>query len=199
MQNAFAAPGEFRRQVAPDLEMKLFQPADAETVFAVTEQNRGYLREWLPWVDRTQSAEDVRRFITEVVRPQWQEHRGPQCGIWLEGALVGSIGCHPIDWANRSCSFGYWVASRAQGRGVVTRCAASLLDYLFAEAGLHRVVIQCGTGNLKSCAVPRRLGFTREGVSREAEWVSGRWVDLVVWSILRPEWKIGSFPGGRTA
>jgi ribosomal-protein-serine acetyltransferase len=182
------APSPFHRRVAAGIEIKLFQPADAAAVFELTERDRSYLREWLPWVDRTHSATDVRQFIAEMVLPQWRDNRGPQCGIWLEGTLAGSIGCHPIDWQNRACSLGYWIASQHQGRGIVTRCAATMLDYLFGEMTLHRVVIQCGTGNVRSCAVPQRLRFTREGIAREAEWVGGRWVDLVVWSILYAEW-----------
>ena len=60
--------------------------------------------------------------------------------------------------------------------------------YLFDDLALHRVTIQCGTGNQRSCAIPQRLGFTREGVMREAEWVNDRWVDLVVWGMLSPDW-----------
>ena len=179
---------DFTRRVAPDLEIRLFQPEDAEAIFALTARDRNYLREWLPWVDRTQSPADVRHFIVETALPQWRESRGPQCCIWLDGKIAGSLGCHPIDWQNRACSLGYWVASHNQGRGIVTRCVASMLDYLFADMSLHRVVIRCGTGNIRSCAVPRRLGFTQEGIAREAEWVGGRWVDLVVWSILSSEW-----------
>jgi ribosomal-protein-serine acetyltransferase len=178
----------FRRQIAPGIELKLLEPADAQAIFALTEENREYLRQWLPWVDRTHSVADVRQFITEMVIPQWLDSRGPQCGIWLEGTLEGSIACHPIDWQNRACSLGYWITAQRQGRGIITRAVSTMLDYLFRDVGLHRVVIQCGTGNHKSCAVPKRLGFTREGVAREAEWVGGRWVDLVVWSLLGPEW-----------
>ena len=64
-----------------------------------------------------------------------------------------------------------------------------MLDHIFDELGLHRVEIRCGTGNLRSCAIPERLGFTREGVVREAEWVNDRWVDLVVWGILEEDWR----------
>jgi ribosomal-protein-serine acetyltransferase len=179
----------FRLEVAPNVEARLLKPADADAIFALVDYDRAYLREWLPWVDRTHTADDVRLFITGTVMPQWHEGRGPQCGIWIEGALGGSIGCHAIDWLNRSCSIGYWIASRHQRRGIVTRCAEAMIDYLFGELGLHRVVIQCGTDNLRSCAVPERLGFTREGIAREAEWAAERWVDLVVWSMLRHEWE----------
>jgi len=179
----------FLRTVAPGIEIKLLEPRDADAVFAVADRERTYLREWLPWVDRTRSAADVRTFIDNTVSPQWAENRGPQCGIWVDGALAGSIGCHPIDWANRWCSLGYWLESRRQGQGIVTRCAAEMLDYLFDAMRLHRVVIQCGVGNQRSCAIPERLGFTREGVLHEAERVSDRWVDLIVWSMLEDEWR----------
>jgi ribosomal-protein-serine acetyltransferase len=161
---------------------------DAEPVFALVKRNREYLRPWLPWVDHTFSAEDIREFILRA-QAQLDAGQGPNMGIWQDGVLVGTIGCHPIDWANRNCSLGYWLDGGHQGKGLITRCCAALLNYLFDELLLHRVEIRCGTGNLKSCAVPQRLGFRREGVASEAEWVMDRWVDLVVWAILDHEWR----------
>ena len=54
---------------------------------------------------------------------------------------------------------------------------------------MHRVEIRCATGNTRSCAIPARLGFTREGVLREAEIVGGRFLDLVVWSLLEQDYQ----------
>ena len=179
----------FRRTVAEGIELKLFEPADAEAIYAAANRDRAYLRRWLPWVERTHSPADVRHFIVGTVIPQWTDGRGPECGIWIEGVFSGGVGCHPIDWLNRSCSLGYWIASQHQGRGIITRCCSTLIGYLFDDLHLHRVVIQCGTENYRSCAVPQRLGFTREGVARGAEWVNDRWVDLVTWSLLEQEWR----------
>jgi ribosomal-protein-serine acetyltransferase len=178
----------FSRTVAPGIEVRLFDHQDAEAVFAVVERNRAYLREWLPWVDFTASSEDVGRFIVRA-REQFASGRGPQCGIWIDGAFTGSVGCHPIDWPNRRCSIGYWIEQRYQGKGIMTRCSECLLGYLFEDLDLHRVAIQCGTGNTRSCAIPERLGFTREGIIRDGEWVNDRWVDLVVWGMLEHEWR----------
>jgi ribosomal-protein-serine acetyltransferase len=177
----------FHRPVGPGIELRLFDLGDIDTVFATVERNRAYLREWLPWVDRTHSPLDIREFINRV-RTQYGNDQGPQCGIWVEGELAGCIGCHPIDWSNRHCSIGYWVEESRRGQGIVTRSCQVMLDHLFCDLGLHRVVIQCGTGNHRSCAIPERLGFTREGIAREAEWVNDHWVDLVVWSMLAAEW-----------
>jgi ribosomal-protein-serine acetyltransferase len=178
----------FSRRVAPGIEIRLFEIKDAEPIFAVVERNRAYLREWLPWVDFTASPQDLRNFIVRV-REQFAAGRGPQCGIWIDSAFAGSIGCHPIDWANRNCSIGYWIEERYGGKGIVTRCCESLLDYLFDDLGLHRVTIQCGVQNGRSCAIPERLGFAREGVTRDGEWVNDRWLDLVGWGMLEQDWR----------
>ena len=169
------------------MEIRHFEMCDAEAVFAVVERNRAYLREWLPWVDGSHSPDDVRAFIHSAL-VQSEEGRGPQLAIWMGETIVGSVGCHPIDWTNRSCSIGYWLDPEKQGQGVVTRCCAAMLNYLFGELRLHRVEIRCGTGNARSCAIPERLGFKREGIAREAQWVNDRWVDLVVWGMLEQNW-----------
>ena len=181
----------FRRTVAPEIEMRQFDPRDAETVFAVVDRNREHLRQWLPWVDHSHSPEDLRQFILRV-QAQFEADQGPNAGIWAGGVFAGNVGCHPISWANRNCSLGYWIDAAQQGKGVVTRCCAAMLDYLFDELRLHRVEIRCGTGNTRSCAIPERLGFTREGLLRQAEWVNERWVDLLVWGMIEEQWRTRS-------
>jgi len=178
----------FRRTVTTGIELKLLEASEARALFAIADRNRERLRRWLPWVDPTRSAEEVRLFILRV-QEQYHSNLGPQAGIWVNGSLCGTLGCHPIDWPNRNCSLGYWIDAAQEGKGVITRCCAAMLDYIFDELGLHRAEIRCGTGNARSCAVPERLGFAREGVVRQAEWVNDRWVDLVVWGLLEEEWR----------
>jgi ribosomal-protein-serine acetyltransferase len=177
-----------RRTVADGVEPRQFERGDAEVLFAAVELNREYLRQWLPWVDETRSANDIRLFLSRA-SAQFEDGLGPNFGIWLDEQLAGAIGCHPIDRPHRSCSLGYWIAAGYQRKGIITRCCRHLLDCLFEDVGLHRVEIRCGVGNSRSSAIPRRLGFRQEGVLREAEWVNGRWVDLEVWAMLEQDWK----------
>ena len=99
------------------------------------------------------------------------------------------VGLHAIDWANRNTSLGYWVGETHQGRGLVTRSCAALLERLFGELGLNCVEIGCAVGNTRSAAIPERLGFTREAVLRQREWLYDHFVDHVVYSLLASEWR----------
>jgi ribosomal-protein-serine acetyltransferase len=178
----------FSLPVDSGLELRCFEDADAAPLFALVDANRAHLRRWLPWVDGIATAEDERAFIGRA-RTQFEGSDGPSFGIWEHGALVGAIGLLPIDHANRATEIGYWLAEVAQGRGIITRACRALLGHCFSELGLHRVAIQCATGNMRSAAIPRRLGFRLEGTLREAEWLYDRWVDHHVYATLEDEWR----------
>ena len=98
------------------------------------------------------------------------------------------IGTKRIDWLNGRVELGYWIGSAHQGKGIMTDACRAVIDHLFRELRLHRIEIQCATGNARSAAIPRRLGFSLEGTRREAELVNGQFYDLLLFSLLKREW-----------
>lgn len=171
-------------QVDNEIEMRLLQPQHAQSLFALVDSNRNYLREWLPWLDKNIQQKDSLSFINNNLKI-FAESQAFVCGIWHDGALVGVIGHNRIDWLNRISFPGYWLAQHAQGKGIMTKCCQALVQHAFAELGLNRVVITVAIGNQPSKAIPERLGFTREGVLRDAEWLYDRYVDHVIYGLLR--------------
>lgn len=180
----------FQRDVGFGIEIRMLQEPDAADLFALVERNRDRLGRWLFWVHETRAAADVRTFIRQALI-QHAARQGLHCSIRVEGAMAGGIGCRVVEARNRSASIGYWLDAGYEGRGIVTRCCRAMLDYAFGPMAMHRVEIRCATHNTRSCAVPARLGFTREGVLREAEWVRDGFHDLVIWSLLAHEWTPG--------
>ena len=71
----------------------------------------------------------------------------------------------------------------------MTAACRALVNYAFHEFKLHRVEIKCATGNTKSCAIPERLLFTKEGIIKDGEWLYDHFVDLVIYRMLDHEWK----------
>ena len=187
MTDPWKATGRaFEGSIGDDITLAPLAVSDADELFAVTDANRDYLRPWMPWIGAVISPGDTRQFIQSVV-DQRARNDGYQCAIRVDGAIAGIVGHHGIDWANRLTSLGYWLASSHQGSGIMTRSCGALIDFAFDELDLNRVEISAATDNRNSLAVIGRLGFTAEGVRRQAEWVHDRFVDLRCYAMLRQE------------
>lgn len=176
----------FRQSVGEGAELRRLEERDAGELFALIEQNR----ERLYWLPDGYSLEDARRFIRLWLEKD-SEGKGFKAGIRCGVVLAGSVGFNNIDRQNGSVSLGYWLAAPFEGRGLVARSCRALIGHAFGGLGLNRVEIRCASGNLKSRAVAERLGFTLEGVLREAERVRGRREDQVVYGLLAGEWGEG--------
>ena len=171
-----------------DIVLKILELEDADSLFSLVDSNRFYLRQWLPWVDTNATLENSKLFILST-REQHELNLGFQCGIWFGGTLAGIIGFQRIDWMNRNVEIGYWLGEKFQGHGIMTKACQTLVDYAFYEYQLQRVQIRCATGNTKSNAIIERLGFIKEGMTRQAELLYDHYVDLYIYGMTANEWK----------
>jgi len=173
--------------VSQQLELVPLELRDADELFELTDRNRPYLRNWLPWLDKIIRPQDTRAFI-RAAQSQESQNNGTQLAIRLDGRIAGIVGHHQIDWRNRLTSLGYWVGEEFQGRGLVTSASRALVGQAFNQAKLNRVEIRCAVGNDRSRAIPSRLGFREEGLLRDAEWLYDHFVDHIVYAMLARDW-----------
>lgn len=169
------------------LFLKSFELREAEDLLLVVDANRPYLRNWLPWLDMTRGIDEMIVYVDSTIR-QLAANQGFQTAIWHNDKIVGIIGYHHLEWANRSTCIGYWLDERHQGKGIMTKSCRTLVEYAFEEWKLNRIEIHCAEGNIKSRGIPERLGFKSEGLLREAEWLYDHYVDHVVYAMLAKEW-----------
>jgi ribosomal-protein-serine acetyltransferase len=179
----------FSLYVDDEIELGLYEERHAQALFDLTDRSRAHIREWLPWVDGTTSVESSRNFI-KISLKQYAESDGLTVGIWYRGELAGTAGFHYLDWPTRRTEIGYWLGQEFTGKGIMTRAVRKLVEYGFGELGLNRIEIRCAPGNLKSRAIPERLGFTEEGTLRQVGYIHDNiLVDMVVYGMLASEWK----------
>ncbi|WP_145331423.1 GNAT family N-acetyltransferase [Paenibacillus xylanexedens] len=175
-------------QVNDSIQLKVIQSQDRDELYSLIDENRVILREWLLWVDKRQSPEDLDTVIEIWIR-NYEERNGFDAGVWYNQELVGMIGLHYIDWKNKATSIGYFLSESAQGKGIITTSIRKLSTYLFNELKLNRIVIQCAENNIKSRSIPEKIGFINEGTSRQAQWLYDHYENIVTYSLLSSDWQ----------
>ncbi len=178
----------FRAQVRENVYLQLLEERHAAEVFSLVDKDRAYLREWLPWVDATETVDDTLSFIRSSLE-QFASQKGFVAGIWSERHFCGVIGTHKLDLLNRNGEIGYWLGRGFQGQGIMTAACRAVVTHLLYGIGLNRVAIHCAQDNKKSCAVAERLGFIEEGLAREAQLLHGRFHDSRRFAMLKKDWK----------
>ena len=173
--------------ISEDLELRNLRKPDDVIIFNAIDQNRIFLRKWLPFIDQTRKVKDTAAFVRSIVDDV--ERRQEIFTIWMKGDFAGLVGLKEIDYLNRKLEIGYWMVEKYTGKGIMTKSVERILKFVFEEMEINRVQIKCGVGNLKSSAIPKRLNFELEGIEREGERHSLKFIDLEIYSLLKSEWK----------
>jgi ribosomal-protein-serine acetyltransferase len=171
-------------------ELRPLAPADAAELHALVESDRPRLIRWMPWAAE-QTLEGTAAFIRRALEQEATDD-GFQRAVIAGGAIAGTVGFHRVDRENLSTSIGYWLGQEYEGRGLMSAAVRQLIDHAFSVWGLHRVELRIAPDNERSRALAGRLGFTEEGLLRDAERFGDEYRDLLLYSLLAREWAAGT-------
>jgi RimJ/RimL family protein N-acetyltransferase len=153
-----AAPPERIDLPSLDAVVRRHRLDDLDALQLAIDESRDHLRPWMVWADQTR---DETAAFLRGAREKWDA--GEEFAyLIVDGAghrVLGGGGLHRRS-GPEALEIGYWLRADATGRGVVTAAAAALTQAAFALDGIERVEIHCDEGNVRSAAVPRRLGYT---------------------------------------
>jgi len=174
-----------------------WREGDAPAIWEAIEESREQIRQWLPWVDGTKRVEDCiqtgRRSMAK-----WITREDLMLTIWdrSSGRYLGGSGLHRIDWDIPAFEIGYWLRTSAQGQGYMSEAVALIRRMAFEDLGANRVTIHCSSGNERSAAVARRLGFAHEGTLRnDARETDGELRDTLIFAMTPDDYACCSTPG----
>ncbi len=108
-----------------------------------------------------------------------------------DGRTIGSMVHFVPSPMSKSClEIGYGIDEpELRGKGYAPESARLLIDYLFSTKPLERIQATANSDNLASQHVLEKLGFVKEGTLRKNDFVKGRFVDTLIYSLLREEWE----------
>lgn len=173
-------------QIDNETELRSYTEDDAEQLFNVVKRNYEHLRPFLHWVSPAYSFDDAQQFI-EQNREAAANKKSEGLGIFYRGELIGSVGFVNFSWNSKRTEIGYWISGDFEGKGIITKCCETLIDYAFDELELNRIEIRCARENIRSRAIPERLGFQPEGMLRQFQWRHTRLYDIAVYGLLKQE------------
>ena len=160
---------------------------DAEAIFNY--RSDSIENKYQGWVPKT--INDVYDFVKNKVSSTID-----LTGTWYQfiiikkeqNELIGDIGIHFLDSDKKQVEIGCTLDKNYQGKGYAAEALMETINYLFDELSKHRIVTSIDPGNIKSIGLVERLGFRKEAHFKESILINGKWVDDLVYAILKDEW-----------
>lgn len=174
-------------------DLRSLNPKDTEELFALTIKNKNHLKKFLNWIKDDYSIDDTKKFIVESIEKEIAGKMLPRA-IINNNKIIGMVGLNGIN-QDKSAEIGYWIDKNEQGKGIVTEATKIIITQGFNELNLNRIGLRCAVINTKSCAIPKRLDFKKEGILRQSVLVENKFLDMEIWSILKDEWKLSTAAG----
>jgi RimJ/RimL family protein N-acetyltransferase len=110
--------------------------------------------------------------------------------IYLKnGIYIGTISLVNIDTKNSSATVGLFIWKDYWGKGYGTDAIKTLLKYTFCEMNLNRVSASTLDYNERALAIIKKSGFKIEGRQREFIFRNGRYVDIILFGLLKKDYE----------
>lgn len=174
--------------ISPSVRVSPVAIADAAPLAALICENATYLHQFLPKVVTLSSVGACTEHLQHVIDAS-KEDELFEWHIFADDQLCGAIRLNKIEMGNHKASMGYYIGEKSQGQGLASSSVRAVLGYCFNQLGFNRIELQCTSTNLASQQVAKRLGFTWEGMLRQAELLDGAYADLYVYALLRADYQ----------
>lgn len=168
----------------PRLQLRCGTPADAAGLKHAIDSSLAELQAWMPWAMAEPSplavvTERLERFRSDFLAGrEWHYLIVDRA----ETSLDGVVGLHPRRGPD-AVEIGYWIRTAATRRGYASEAVATLTAVAFEFLVIERIEIRCDPRNLRSAAIPRRLGYRHTAtLAADARTPTGEPRDTMVWT-----------------
>lgn len=170
----------------PRVVVRRYSDADAAPLHEAIQESVEHLRPWMPWYDKHQTLDDTLEYVRRT-QARWITREDLGMGIFARdgGAVLGGTGLHVQGWDIPCFEIGYWVRRSQEGHGYITEAVRLLAACAFEQLRAQRLAIHCDARNIRSKAIPERLGFVYEGCLRhEGLDTAGQPFDMLVYAMI---------------
>ncbi len=173
----------------PRLRLRQLQPSDAEAMFAIL-SDEAVTRTF--GLERFTLVEEAAQRI-RAINAGFQKQASIRWALVRpeDDVLIGTCGYVYWKRPHRHAAVGYELARAFWRQGYMTEALTAVLHFGYTQMKLHRIEALVMPENTPSIQLLHRLGFREEGLLRQYGYWNGRFHDLLVLSLLQPEWQSG--------
>jgi ribosomal-protein-alanine N-acetyltransferase len=144
------------------------------------------------YLDRFESQEEANIEFSNILLSQSDQNKGTQYVAYIKNTKV-SIGIVDYDVILKHehggiYEIGYFIKPEYWGQGFGTEMASALINYLFKNTNIHKVIASCNFNNVVSENIMLKLGMKKEGVFKKKRYKNDRWEDEIKYGLLKEEW-----------
>lgn len=179
----------FEYKIDEEVSLALPRPKlDATPLFALIDDSRAQIAQWLPWVEKLKSIADEETFLMKMMA-RFGTGSSLNAVIRFKGQAAGMISFNKFHAMDQSTDIGYWLGNQFVGNGIMHRAVAGMCDLGFTDYHVHKIIIEAAVDNRRSNQVAEKAGFTCDGSVRANMLLADGYHDGNIWTMLADEWQ----------
>jgi len=173
--------------VSERLHLRRISAEDAAVIFAM--RSSAEMMKYIPRPLYTQHDE-ARAYVTRADN-MIAANEGIEWAITLKGnkQMIGTAGLYRLKPHHHRSELGYMLLPEYRGKGIATEVVKLMLDFRFDQLNLHSMEAVIDPGNIASERVLQKNGFIKEAHIKENEFFNGEYIDTVIYSLLKRNYK----------
>jgi RimJ/RimL family protein N-acetyltransferase len=169
------------------LIIRCYEPSDAIQMQKVIAESKEHLMTYMAWAKHEPETVDQKLVRIRDMRGKFDLDQDYTLGIFEKntGNYIGSSGFHKRSDPN-CLEIGYWISASNEGKGYITESTKALTKVGFDHLEIDRIEIKHHPSNIKSEAIPQKLGYECEGITkRRIQNSEGILIDQMNWVMFR--------------
>jgi [ribosomal protein S5]-alanine N-acetyltransferase len=165
------------------LLLRQITPEDVYEVFALRSNAETMKYIPRPLVKNNNEALEHIKMIEDKI----EKNEGVNWAITIKGnpKLIGIIGHYRMRWEHFRSEIGYMLLPEYHGKGIITEAVKLMIDYGFNQMGMHSLEGIIDPANTASARVLEKNGFVKEAHFIENEFYDGKFLDTVIYSLVK--------------
>lgn len=174
------------------LVIRCWNPSDAPLLSQALQESLDHLLPWMPWAHNEPRQPQERIDWLRQCRGNFDLGKDFIYGIFNrdETLVLGGSGLH-TSLGESAREIGYWIHKDHINQGLATEMSAALTKVAFEIDKVNRVEIHCDPQNVRSAAVPSKLGFIHEATLRQrVPGLDDQWRDAMIWTMFADKYPL---------